>query len=158
MTTESIHLKALKFGDHESGGPTRVVADFPAEILYTLARIHGAIPHIVLTADAAQHSAEFYSFVIGRVVNRFYEDGVDEAVPGYGVFSREHVLAWHERDSNAARQELADQLEQTISIHFGEAETADTATERRELAGVLAQIVVNHGWRKVVTIGRGYGQ
>lgn len=156
MTDDSIHLKSLKFSDPDEG-PTRVVASFPADLLYSLAVLHGAIPPIVLTPDANEHSGEFYSFVSGRIANKYFDNGLQEAVHRYDVFSGAVQLAYHptgSKDPDAPQQQLAGNLFMAISDHLGASPSAETNAERREIAEVLAQTVINYGWRQVTPIGR----
>lgn len=149
-----IHLKALEFTDPEEG-PSRVTASFPADLLYSLAAFHGVLPSHVLTPGAAQHSGEFYGFVTGYVANRFYDDGVNEAAPSYQVFSGAHTLASFPAGSkkdSAPQQRLARALDEALSDLIGGSE--EKQVERAQLAAMLSQTVINHGWREVTPIGR----
>lgn len=158
MTASAIHLKALEFDDPEDG-PARIVASFPAPLLYDLAVIHGAIPPVVLTPGAAEHQRLLYSFVSGYVANRFFEDGLNEPAPRYAVFSGTNQLAYHpvgSKDSDAPQQKLAQALDAALSDMVSNTDKADVdqTAERAQLAAMLSQTVINQGWRQVTPIGR----
>jgi hypothetical protein len=154
MTASSIRLKSLEFDDSEDG-PIRVVASFPADLMYSLAAIHGAIPPMVFADAGAKHSKALYDFVSTYLANRFYDDGVAEAAPAYTVFSTAVRLAYHptgSKDLDAPQQKLARALGEALSDLIGGDE--DKSMERIQLAAMLSQVVINEGWRQVTPIGR----
>lgn len=158
MSETSIHLQSLHFpkSDYSHTPPDRAVVEFPVDTLYVLARIGCSLPPVLLTPMASNALRVFYSFVAGEIANRFHEDGLSDAMPGYNVYARDYVLAYHpvgSKDPDAPRQQLAEQFADVIANDSGSGELRDAANAR-DLAEALAQAVVNQGWRVVTPIGR----
>lgn len=154
MSGNSIHLKALAFDDPEAG-PTQVTASFPADTLYALATLVGQLPPLLFRNEAYAHLGGFYGFVSTYVANRFYEDGLNDAMPRFDLLDGQYTLTYHETGTKAAdspRQLLAGHLFMAIADHLGASASQQTNHERRELAEALAQTVINFGWRQVTSL------
>jgi hypothetical protein len=158
MSEKPIHLQSLHFpkSDQSYTPPDRAVVEFPVDTLYVLASVAAFLPPFVFTPAASTALRNFYSFVTGEVANRFYEDGLSDAMPGYEVRAGTHILAYFPvglKDAEAPQQQLAEQFAEIIANDPSSGELRDAANAR-DLAVTLAQAVINAGWRVVTQIGR----
>lgn len=146
MTTPTMRLHSMTFDD---GEPHTVTVALPAETLYFLATLVGRLPTSFLSEEFRPHVTEFYHFVTSGLANRFYEDGLTEAVGSpwhhrYAVVFVTQGLTGErfEPERELLRTHLMEALEDPRVVP-----RSGSAPSAKDVAEVLASALEAQGWR-----------